>query len=131
MIVVMYSLFKRKKELFLPGQGWYPQNFSEQKKHHQKNLRKEIKQTNMAAMTEKLKVPVTIITGFLGSGKTTLVNHILTETHGLKLAVIENEFGSVGVDDQSIKANRKYDTDEKIVEMLNGCICCTVRTDLI
>lgn len=127
----MYSLFKGKKNCFYQVRVGTHKISVEQKKHHQKNQRKEIKQTNMAAMTEKLKVPVTIITGFLGSGKTTLVNHILTETHGLKLAVIENEFGSVGVDDQLIKANRKYDTDEEIVEMLNGCICCTVRTDLI
>ena len=77
------------------------------------------------------RVPVTIITGFLGSGKTTLVNHILTEKHGLRLAVIENEFGEIGVDDLLIKSNRKYESDEEIVEMLNGCICCTVRTDLI
>ena len=77
------------------------------------------------------RVPVTIITGFLGSGKTTLVNHILTEKHGLRLAVIENEFGEIGVDDLLIKSNRKHESDEEIVEMLNGCICCTVRTDLI
>ena len=76
------------------------------------------------------RVPVTIVTGFLGSGKTTLVNHILTEMHGMKLAVIENEFGDVGVDDKLIKSNKKFNTDEEIVEMLNGCICCTVRTDL-
>jgi G3E family GTPase len=76
------------------------------------------------------RVPVTIVTGFLGSGKTTLVNHILTEMHGMKLAVIENEFGDVGVDDKLIKSNKKFNTDEDIVEMLNGCICCTVRTDL-
>eukprot|EP01038_Epipyxis_sp_PR26KG_P010128 gene10128-13624_t len=71
-------------------------------------------------------------TGFLGSGKTTLVNHILTDrNHGMRLAIIENEFGEVGVDDKLIKSNRVFNSDEDIVEMLNGCICCTVRTDLI
>jgi G3E family GTPase len=90
------------------------------------------------------KIPVTVITGFLGSGKTTLLNHILTEKHGLKVAVIENEFGEVGVDDALIKSRNKsntkqsskndsmvVNTEEEIVEMNNGCICCTVRGDLI
>jgi G3E family GTPase len=72
------------------------------------------------------KIPVTILTGFLGAGKTTLLNHILTEMHGMTFAVIENEFGEVGVDDAIVK--RK--TDEEIIEMNNGCICCTVRGDL-
>jgi G3E family GTPase len=78
------------------------------------------------------KVPVTVITGFLGSGKTTLLNHILTEKHGLKIAVIENEFGEVGVDDALLKKrSEKMNADEEIIEMNNGCICCTVRGDLI
>ena len=72
------------------------------------------------------KIPVTILTGFLGAGKTTLLNHILTEMHGMTFAVIENEFGEVGVDDAILK--RK--SDEEIIEMNNGCICCTVRGDL-
>jgi G3E family GTPase len=72
-------------------------------------------------------VPVTIITGFLGSGKTTLLNRILTEAHGEKAAVIVNEFGEIGIDNQLIVG----DTDEEIFEMNNGCICCTVRGDLI
>ena len=72
-------------------------------------------------------VPVTIITGFLGSGKTTLLNRILTEAHGEKVAVIVNEFGEIGIDNQLIVGN----TDEEIFEMNNGCICCTVRGDLI
>jgi G3E family GTPase len=73
------------------------------------------------------QVPVTILTGFLGSGKTTLLNRILKEEHGHRIAVIENEFGEEGVDNELLMQNR----DEQIVEMNNGCICCTVRGDLI
>ncbi len=72
------------------------------------------------------RVPVTILTGFLGSGKTTLLNRILTEEHGKRIAVIENEFGEVGID-QALVIN----ADEEVFEMSNGCICCTVRGDLI
>jgi len=72
------------------------------------------------------RVPVTILTGFLGAGKTTLVNHILKEKHGQRIAVIENEFGEVGIDDALV-----LQTEEEIFEMNNGCICCTVRGDLI
>ena len=72
------------------------------------------------------KVPVTILTGFLGSGKTTLLNRILSEEHGKRIAVIENEYGEVGID-QGLVIN----ADEEVFEMSNGCICCTVRGDLI
>ena len=77
-------------------------------------------------MTAQDKVPVTILTGFLGSGKTTLLNRILSEEHGKRIAVIENEYGEVGID-QALVIN----ADEEIFEMSNGCICCTVRGDLI
>ncbi len=72
------------------------------------------------------RIPVTILTGFLGSGKTTLLNRILTEQHGLKIAVIENEFGEIGIDHELV-----INADEELFEMNNGCICCTVRGDLI
>jgi G3E family GTPase len=71
-------------------------------------------------------IPVTVLTGYLGAGKTTLLNRILTENHGKKYAVIINEFGELGVDNDLV-----VDTDEEVFEMNNGCICCTVRGDLI
>ena len=77
-------------------------------------------------MNAWVPIPVTIVTGFLGSGKTTLLNRILTERHGEKIAVIENEFGEVGIDNELLLSG-----EEQIVEMNNGCICCTVRGDLI
>jgi len=72
-------------------------------------------------------IPVTILTGFLGAGKTTLLKRILSEPHGQRIAVIENEFGQESIDNELLFG----DTNERIVEMNNGCICCTVRGDLI
>jgi G3E family GTPase len=72
------------------------------------------------------QIPVTVLTGYLGAGKTTLLNRILTENHGKKYAVIVNEFGEIGIDNDLI-----VESDEEVFEMNNGCICCTVRGDLI
>ncbi|MCV2356890.1 GTP-binding protein [Paucibacter sp. B2R-40] len=75
---------------------------------------------------QKGLIPVTILTGFLGSGKTTLLKRILTEAHGQKIAVIENEFGEEDIDTEILVA----DTEEQIIQMNNGCVCCTIREDL-
>jgi len=72
------------------------------------------------------KIPVTVLTGYLGAGKTTLLNRILSEPHGKKFAVIVNEFGEIGIDNELV-----VNADEEIFEMNNGCICCTVRGDLV
>ncbi len=71
-------------------------------------------------------IPATIVTGFLGSGKTTLLKRVLTETHGQKIAVIENEFGEENIDNEILVS----DTQEQIIQMSNGCVCCTIRDDL-
>ncbi|MFC0245405.1 CobW family GTP-binding protein [Falsochrobactrum ovis] len=83
-------------------------------------------QTEATATTEAGRIPVTVLTGYLGSGKTTLLNRMLTENHGKRYAVIVNEFGEIGIDNDLI-----VESDEEIYEMNNGCICCTVRGDLI
>src|SRR6186997_171368 len=72
------------------------------------------------------KIPVTVLTGYLGAGKTTLLNRILSEPHGKKYAVIVNEFGEIGIDNDLI-----IGADEEVFEMNNGCVCCTVRGDLV
>src|SRR5690606_27682526 len=72
------------------------------------------------------QIPVTVLTGYLGAGKTTLLNRILSENHGKKYAVVVNEFGEIGIDNELI-----VESDEEIYEMNNGCVCCTVRGDLI
>jgi G3E family GTPase len=77
-------------------------------------------------MSAEDKIPVTVLTGYLGAGKTTLLNRILTEPHGKKFAVVVNEFGEVGIDNDLVVG-----ADEEVFEMNNGCICCTVRGDLI
>ena len=79
-------------------------------------------------MTEALSgpIPVTVLTGYLGAGKTTLLNRILTEDHGKRYAVIVNEFGEIGIDNDLVVG-----ADEEVFEMNNGCVCCTVRGDLI
>ena len=80
----------------------------------------------MATPQTTAQVPVTVLTGYLGAGKTTLLNRILSEQHGKKYAVIVNEFGELGVDNDLV-----VNADEEVFEMNNGCICCTVRGDLI
>lgn len=80
----------------------------------------------MSENSTPTQIPVTVLTGYLGAGKTTLLNRILTEDHGRKYAVIVNEFGEIGIDNDLI-----VESDEEIYEMNNGCICCTVRGDLI
>ena len=81
----------------------------------------------MNTATKKNMMPVTILTGFLGAGKTTLLKRILSEFHGRRIAVIENEFGPENIDNELLI----QDSDEEIIELSNGCVCCTVRGDLM
>jgi G3E family GTPase len=86
--------------------------------------RTETRMTNPTTAPDK--IPVTVLTGYLGAGKTTLLNRILSEPHGKKFAVIVNEFGEIGIDNDLV-----VNADEEVFEMNNGCICCTVRGDLV
>jgi G3E family GTPase len=81
---------------------------------------------SQSQVSTEAKIPVTVLTGYLGAGKTTLLNRILSENHGQKYAVIVNEFGEIGIDNELVVG-----ADEEVFEMNNGCICCTVRGDLI
>src|SRR5690606_7542652 len=82
--------------------------------------------TKTQAQADKM-IPVTVLTGFLGAGKTTLLKRILTELHGNRIAVIENEFGPESIDNELLV----QDSDEQIIELSNGCVCCTIRGDLL
>jgi G3E family GTPase len=81
--------------------------------------------SHRSAMSQNL-IPATILTGFLGSGKTTLLKRVLSEAHGQRIAVIENEFGAENIDNEILTVN----TEEQIIQMSNGCVCCTIREDL-
>jgi len=77
-------------------------------------------------IVSKKNIPITIISGFLGSGKTTLLNHILTNQQGIKTAVLVNEFGEIGIDNELI-----VKTEEEMIELSNGCICCSINGELV
>eukprot|EP00931_Biecheleriopsis_adriatica_P009899 TRINITY_DN110999_c0_g1_i1.p1 TRINITY_DN110999_c0_g1~~TRINITY_DN110999_c0_g1_i1.p1 ORF type:complete len:493 (+),score=133.07 TRINITY_DN110999_c0_g1_i1:350-1828(+) len=100
---------------------------------HEETKAKRAKLEALDAMGQRAdgRIPCSILTGFLGSGKTTLLNRILEANHGKRIAVIENEFGEVGIDDNLVRGGTGEKAEENIIEMNNGCICCTVRGDLI
>lgn len=118
------------KELLERGRGNWPTEVLERIERADARYKARKEQNDeRRRMEEDAKVPVTVITGFLGSGKTTLLNRILREQHGKRIAVIENEFGEVGIDTSLVEQAER--TTETIVEMNNGCICCTLRGDFI
>merc|ERR1712164_202824 len=87
----------------------------------------DIKESNVKEkIVSKTNIPITIISGFLGSGKTTLLNHILTNQKGIKTAVLVNEFGEIGIDNELI-----IETEEEMIELTNGCICCSINGELV
>jgi len=118
------------KELLERGrEGWPTDVLERLEKADAAYKERQHKNDERRRKEEEAKVPVTVITGFLGSGKTTLLNRILREQHGKRIAVIENEFGEVGIDTSLVEQAER--TTETIVEMNNGCICCTLRGDFI
>jgi len=116
------------KELLERGrEGWPTEVLARIERADERYRARQDQNDERRKREEDAKVPVTVITGFLGSGKTTLLNRILREQHGKKIAVIENEFGEVGIDSDLVEQTER--TTETIVEMNNGCICCTLRGD--
>jgi len=118
------------KELLEKGRSGWPTEILQRVEAADARYRSRTLENDEARQkAEDAKIPVTVITGFLGSGKTTLLNRLLREQHGKRIAVIENEFGEVGIDSSLVE--QREQTTTSIVEMNNGCICCTLRGDFI